>query len=75
MVFNKLSRKFQESFNKVSRFKGVSKKIEGCFKGDFSGVQGYLKEVQRNFGEVSKVFQRSLKGVLRKFLGCFKESF
>ena len=67
MVFNKLSKMFQESF------KGVSRKIEGCFKGDFSGFQGYLKEVQRNYREVSKVFQGSLKGVLRRFLGCFKE--
>ena len=51
----------------------MSRKIEGCFKGDFSEFQGYLKEVQRNFREVSKVFQGSLKGVLRKFLGCFKK--
>ena len=53
MVFNKLSRKFQESSKKVSRvfhdsFMGVSRKIEGCFQGDFSGFHGYLKEVQRN---------------------------
>jgi len=53
---------FQDSF------KGVSMKIEGWFKGDFSGFQEYLKEVQRNFRKVSKVFQGSLKGVLRKFL-------
>ena len=51
----------------------MSRKIEGCFKGDFSGFQGYLKEVQRNYREVSKVFQGSLKGVLKKFLGCFNE--
>ena len=42
---------------------GVSRKIEGCFKGDFSGFQGYLKEVQRNYREVSKVFQGSFKGI------------
>ena len=47
--------------------------MEGCFKGDFSGFQGYLKEVQSNFREISKEFQGSLKGVLRNFLGCFKE--
>ena len=56
MVFNKLSKK------------GVSRKIEGCFKGDFNGFQGYLNEVQRNFREVPKVFQGSLN-----FLGCFNE--
>ena len=32
-----------------------------------------LKEVQRYFREVSKEFQGSLKGVIRKFLGCFNE--
>ena len=30
-------------------FKGVSRKIEGCFKGYFRGFQGYLNEVQRSF--------------------------
>ena len=47
---------FQESFKEGSRkfqgyfsFKGVSRKIGGPFKGDFSGVQGYLKEVQEEF--------------------------
>ena len=45
-------------------FKDVSRKIEGCFKGDFSEFQGYLKEVQRNFQIVSKEFPGSLKGVL-----------
>ena len=61
MVFQKsfksVSIKFHGYFTKVSRLfqgrlKGVSRKIEGCFKGDFSG----LKEVQRNFRKVSKVF-------------------
>ena len=71
LVFNKLSKKFQGSFKRVlakfqwyfqiHSFKGVSRKIEGCFKGDFSGFQGYLKEVQSNFREVSKEFQGSLK--------------
>ena len=32
-----------------------------------------MKEVQSNFREVSKEFQGSLKGVLKKFLGCFNE--
>ena len=43
MVFNKLSKMFQEIFKKVSRvfqdsFKVVSRKIEGCLKGDFSVI-------------------------------------
>ena len=32
-----------------------------------------MNEVQRNFREVPKVFQGSLKGVIRNFLGCFNE--
>ena len=36
--------------------------------GDFSGFQGYVSEVQRNFREVPKVFQGCLN-----FLGCFNE--
>ncbi len=56
---------FQEYFKK--RFNGVSRKIEGCFKGYFSGFKGYFTEVQRNVREVSKVFHGNLKGVLRKF--------
>ena len=56
--FKIVSRVFQESF------KGVSRKIEWCFMGDFSEFQGYLKEVPRNFQIVSKEFQGSLKGVL-----------
>ena len=43
-------RKFKRSLLEVSRvfkksFKGVSRKIEGDFERDFSGFQGYLKEV------------------------------
>ena len=38
MVFQEVSRAFQDSF------KGVSRKIEGYFGGDFIGFQGYLKE-------------------------------
>ena len=42
-----VSRKFQESFKKVlgvfqDRFKGASKKIEGCFIEVLSGFQGCL---------------------------------
>ena len=43
------------------RFNGVSRKFKGCLK--FQGC----------FKEVSRVFQRSFKGVCRKFQGCFKE--
>jgi len=42
-------------------FKSVSRKIEGCFKRVFSGFQGYLKEVRRNF----KIGQMCFKRVLR----------
>ena len=44
--FKKVLKKFKESFKSVSRkFQGyfVSRKIEGCFNGDLSGFQGYLK--------------------------------
>ena len=47
------------------RFKGVSRKIEWCFKRILIGFQGYLKKVQREFQE--RVFQGSFKGVSRKF--------
>ena len=65
----------QGSFKKVSSvfhksFEGVSRKIEGCFKRDFSGFQGYLKEFQREYQEsfrcVSRVFQGTFKGISRK---------
>ena len=51
---------FQECVKKVLRvflesFKGVM--IEGCFKRILSGLQGYLKEVQREY-------KGSFKGVL-----------
>ena len=42
----------------------ISGKIEGCFKGVFSVVHGYLKEIsgkfQMSFKDVSMVFQESL---------------
>ena len=44
-------------------FKGVSRKIKGDFESDYSGFQGYLKELQREF-------QGSFKDVSRKFQGC-----
>ena len=53
---------FQDSF------KGVSRNIEGCLKGDLSEFQGYLKEVQRKF-------QSSFKGVSRRLQGCSKKDF
>ena len=61
MVFQGVSKKFQECSKKFSMvfqdsFKGVSWKIEGCFEGDFSEFQWYLKEVKRNFQIVSKEF-------------------
>ena len=45
-------------------FKGVSKKIEGCF--DPRKLQGYLKEVQR-------MFQGSFKDILRNFKVCLEK--
>ena len=45
------SRVFQGDFRVFrGNFKGVLSKLQGkgCFKGVFSGFQGYLKEVQRN---------------------------
>ena len=61
MVFQK----FRECLKKVSSlyqdtFKGVSRKIEGYLVGDFSGVQGYLKELQ-------KKIQGGFKGNSRVF--------
>ena len=58
---------------KVSRIfhksaKGVSKKIEGCFKGVFNGSQKFQREFQVSLKCVSRVFQATLK-----FLGCFKK--
>ena len=53
-----VSRVFQESF------KGVSKKIEGCFNGVLSKFQRYLKEAQW-------VFEESFKGIPRMFQGSF----
>ena len=53
---------FQESF------RGVSRKIEGCFNGVLRVFQGYFKEVLR-------VIQGSFNGVLRKFQGYCKLSF
>ena len=61
---------------KSSRFKGVSRKIKWCSKGVFSGFQGCLKEVQREFQRGFKgvsLFHGSVKGVPRIFLGCFME--
>ena len=67
MVFQKVSKKFQGSFKTVKKkfqgyFKIVSKKIEEYWKGDFSGVQGHLKDLQRE-----------VQGSLKVFQGCFKE--
>ena len=67
-------RKYQRSLKEVSRvfkenFKGISRKFQACFKGDFSGFQGYLKELQRQLQ--GKYF----KGVTRKLQGCSKRVF
>ena len=62
-----LREKFSTVFYKS--FKGVSRKIEGCFRGVFSGLQGYLKEFQRKSFKFARVFQESLKDVLKIFLG------
>ena len=51
-------------------FKGISRKIEGCFNGVLSGFQRC--EVQwvfeRSFDGVSRMFQGSLKGVSRMIM-------
>ena len=52
------SKKFQ------GNFKGISRKFQGCLK--------RLKEVSSSFKEVSRVLERSLKGVSGNFQGCFK---
>ena len=62
--------KFPECFKKGSRVfhnsgKGISRQIDGSFKGVFSEIHGYLKEFQREF-------QESFKGILRVFQGSFK---
>ena len=76
--FNGVSGRFKEDsrvFKESLKGKGVSRKIEGCFVGDFSGFQGYLKELQfkRSFRGILRMFKGTSKGVPRKFLGCFKE--
>ena len=45
-------------------FKGISRKIKGCFNEVLSGFQGCLKESEWVFEGLSKVFQ-----------GCFKKVF
>ena len=47
-------------------FKGVSRRIKGCFNGGLSGFQGCLKEVQWVFEEE---FQKCFKEVLRVLQG------
>ena len=37
------------------------------------GFKGIRKKIKGNYGEVSNLFQRSVKGVPRQILGCFKE--
>ena len=81
-----IQKSFQGSFKES--FKGISNKLQGCFKGDRkvfrgSGCQRYLKEVQTKFQvsfkglsrvfEVFRMLQGTLKGVSRKFQGCVKE--
>ena len=52
-------------------FKGISRKIKGCFNGVLSGFQGCLKESEWVFEGVSKVFQ----GCFKEVLGVFRETF
>ena len=66
--FSRSFKKFQDCSNKMSSFMVVSRKIEECVKRVFSGFQGYLKDVQREF-------QGSFKFVTRKFQGCSKRDF
>ena len=47
-------------------FKGVPRKIEGCFNRVLSGFQIHLKKVQR-------VFEENFKCTCRKFQGSFME--
>jgi len=58
--FKEVSRGFQDSF------KGVSMKIEGCFKGAFTDFPEYFEEVQR-VKSVSSTFQGCFKVVSRMF--------
>ena len=37
------------------------------------GFKGIRKKIKRNSREVSNLFQRSVKGVPRQILGCFKD--
>ena len=64
-----VSREFQGSFKDVLR---ECRNWLVCFKGDFSGFQGYLKSLQKEFQgrfqSISRVFQGSFKSVPRKFL-------
>ena len=50
-------------------FKGVSRKIEVCFNSIFSGSHGYLREIQRGFKQLSRMFQGYFKKVSRVFQG------
>ena len=71
MCLQKVSRVFQGSFSVISwmsqeSFKGVSSKIEGCFKLFQRGFMG-RKKFKRSVREVSMLFQRCFKGVFKKF--------
>ena len=52
-------------------FKGISRKIKGCFNEVLSGFQGCLKESEWVFEGVSNVFQ----GCFKEVLGVFRETF
>ena len=58
--FDEVSRVLKVSSLYQDTFKGVSRKIEGYLVGDFNGVQGYLKELQ-------KKIQGGFKGNSRVF--------
>ena len=68
MVFNKLSKKFQGSYKRVSAkfqgyfqisFNGVSRKIEGSFQ----WVLRVFEEVHRNVKKVQMCFKKVLRGL------------
>ena len=47
-------------------FKGVSRKCLECLNQVLSGVQGFMKDIQKDL----EMVQRYFKGVSRKFQGC-----
>ena len=59
---------------------GMSKSVNGCFKGVSSKFQGWLrmlqecfKEAQGDFKKVSRMLQECFNGVSKEFKASFKE--